>query len=216
MNFRLAASGLVVMSLGIVACVSKNVAPQKPVAKVEAKPVESAASVESPAPTHVDDPDAVYQMRQMHLTEWIQKAQRDCERTKSTDAWLPEREGFPPEEIELVKTRCAESVEVGMRGGAWHKAMSACFDRFVRANGKGKHECRLSPRDVPDIPPEWFDRHKAACAQACGQAGVEHMELDKERSQFVRCCDGTTSPSCTYKTLRQGCCSGHQGVCIPD
>lgn len=167
-------------------------------------------------PPREEDPDAVYQMRQMHLIEWIDKAKRDCERLKDIDAYLPEREGFPPEEIALVKKRCAEAVEVGMRGTAWRRAMSACADRFVQAKGQGKHECRLTPKDVPDLPPEMFDRHKAGCAVACTEVGMERMERNKERAQFVRCCDGTTSPSCTYGNLRADCCAGHQGICIPD
>lgn len=174
----------------------------------------STAPIESPP--REEDPDAVYQMRQMHLSEWIDKAKKDCQRTKNTGAYLPEREGFPPEEIELVKKRCAEAVEVGMRGQAWIRAMSACSDRFVQAKGTGRHECRLMPKDLPDVPPELFDRHKAACAESCANAGFQQMELNKERSQFVRCCDGTTSPSCTYASIRSDCCAGHQGVCIPD
>lgn len=161
-----------------------------------------------------EDPDAAYQMRQMHLVEWIDKAKRDCERMRNTEAWLPERDGFLPEEVELVKTKCAEAVEVGMRGDAWIKAMSACARKFAQTNGQGKHECRLSPKDVPDVPPEMFAQHKAACTASCARAGADEIELRKERSQFVHCCDGTTSPTCTYGTVHKGCCSGHQGVCI--
>jgi len=188
-----------------------------PAVSAVSKSAESSVGVQiGPPQPPAEDPDAVYQMRQMHLSEWIDKAKRDCERTKNTDAYLPERDGFPPDEIELVKKRCAEAVEVAMRGTAWRRAMSACADRFVQAKGKGTHECRLTPKDVPDLPPEWFERHKAACSESCAEAGLERMELIKERAQFVRCCDGTTSPSCTYGSLRPNCCAGHQGICIPD
>lgn len=211
-------SGLLFATIAFwsVSCAPANVAPQKAPETVVAKTAASAATPETPPPPPAEDPDAVYQMRQMHLIEWIDKIKRDCERTKNTDAWLPEREGFLPEEIELVKKRCFEAVEVGMRGNAWINAMRSCAERYVQAHGKGKHECRLSPKDVPDLPPEMFDGHKAACTASCARAGEHDIELDKERSQFVRCCDGTTSPSCTYKTLHKGCCSGHHGVCIPD
>jgi hypothetical protein len=30
---------------------------------------------------------------------------------------------------------------------------------------------------------------------------------------FLRCCDGTTSPTCTSCAHKQGCCSSHGGVC---
>ncbi len=198
----------------LVSCGSPNVVATQSIASLPSKPAEKAELPEVSPVAPVEDADAVYQMRQMHLSEWIDKAKRDCERTRSTDAYLPERDGFPPDEITLVKTRCAESVEVGMRGDAWIKSMSACADRFVRANGKGKHECRLSPKDVPDLPPELFDVHKAACTASCARAGVDNIDLKKERLQFVHCCDGTVSPSCTYASLHRGCCSGHQGVCI--
>lgn len=197
-------------------------APKPNLSQKKASPVptseKSADSSPQPEvlPPREEDPDAVYQMRQMYLSEWIDKAKRDCERTKNTDAYLPEREGFPPEEIELVKKRCAEAVEVGMRGAVWRRAMSACADRFVQAKGKGHHECRLAPKDVPDLPAEMFDLHKAACTESCAEAGIERMELNKERALPVRCCDGTTSPSCTYGALRADCCAGHHGICIPD
>jgi hypothetical protein len=29
----------------------------------------------------------------------------------------------------------------------------------------------------------------------------------------LRCCDGTLSPTCTSCANKQGCCSGHKGVC---
>lgn len=161
-----------------------------------------------------EDPDAAYQMRQMLLTEWIDKAKRDCQRYQNPDAYLPEREGFLPDEIALVKTRCAEAVEVGLRGDVWVLAMSSCAARFARANGKGTHECHLSSKDVPNVPAEMFERHKAACTAACVSAGAQEIELKKERSQHVHCCDGTVSPSCTYGSIHAGCCSGHQGVCI--
>lgn len=191
----------------------------KPVSGNTTQPASSATqTTETPASSastlRSDDPDAVYQMRQMRLSEWIDKAKRDCERMRNTEAWLPEREGFLPNEIDLVKTKCAQAVEVGMRGDAWINAMRTCSQRFVQANGKGKHECRLSPKDVPDVPPEMFSQHKTACSVACARAGVEEIELKKERTQFVHCCDGTTSPTCTYQSLHKGCCSGHQGVCI--
>ena len=57
---------------------------------------------------------------------------------------------------DLVKTKCAQAAEVGMRGDAWTHAMRACMQRFVQANGKGKHQCQLSPKDVPDVPPKMF------------------------------------------------------------
>ncbi len=210
---------VVLLGASIVGCSSPppaHVATNSESPNVPAKPVEKQQSPLPQENAPAEDPDAAYQLRQMHLIEWIEKAQRDCERTKSTDAWLPEREGFPPDEIELVKRRCAEGVEKGYRGDTWVKSMSVCADRYARAKGRGKHECRLTPKDVPELPPELFDRHKVACNEACARAGEQQLELQKERSQFVRCCDGTTSPSCTYGTLHSGCCSGHQGVCIPD
>lgn len=197
-------------------CTATNQTPQKAPEVAPSKPVEKAESSD-PAVKEIErpeDPDAVYQMRQMHLVEWIEKAKRDCERMRNTDAWLPERDGFLPEEIALVKTRCAEAVEVGLRGDAWIKSMSACADRYARAKGQGKHECRLTPKDVPDVPPEMFELHKAACTTSCARAGAEAIELAKERSQFVHCCDGTTSPSCTYGAIHSGCCAKHGGVCI--
>jgi hypothetical protein len=30
---------------------------------------------------------------------------------------------------------------------------------------------------------------------------------------FLRCCDGTLSPTCTSCANKQGCCSHHSGVC---
>lgn len=201
------------IAIFLISCGATNGVETKPVTPPKA--LQKAETPDSPSTVEpVEDADAVYQMRQMHLGEWIEKAKRDCERTRSTDAYLPERDGFLPDEIALVKTRCTEAVEVGMRGDTWVRAMSSCADRFARANGKGKHECRLSPKDVPDLPPELFDAHKAACTASCAIAGADTIESNKERSQFVHCCDGTVSPSCTYGSIHRGCCSGHQGVCI--
>jgi hypothetical protein len=198
----------------LASCGSTNVSAKKPVIVSPQKPVEQVAKQETLQVEPVVDDDAVFQMRQMHLLEWIEKARRDCERTRSTDAYLPEREGFLPEEITLVKTRCAEGAEVGMRGDAWVNAMATCAHWFARANGKGKHECRLFLKDVPDLPPELFDLHKAACTESCARAGAEEIDMQKERDQPVTCCDGTLSTSCTNRMSLQGCCAQHRGVCL--
>jgi hypothetical protein len=202
--------------LGIASCGPAEVVSKKTPIAEPPKPVVTAQPVETASTKPAVDEDAEYQMRQMHLVEWIEKVKRDCERLKDVDAYLPVREGFLPEEIELVKTRCADAVEVGLRADAWRKALWACADRFMKANGAGKHECRLKPADVPNVPPALFDRHLAACTQACPDLAAEQIERKKELARPVRCCDGTDSPSCTYGTLRPDCCAGHRGICIGD
>jgi hypothetical protein len=204
------------LMLGLSSCGPAEVVSKKTPIADPPRPVVTAEPVEAASAKPVVDDDAEYQMRQMHLVEWIEKVKRDCERLKDVDAYLPAREGFLPNEIELVKTRCADAVEVGLRGNAWRKALSACADRFMAANGAGKHVCHLKPADVPNLPPALFDRHLAACTEACPDLAAAHIERKKEMALPVRCCDGTDSPSCTYGTLRAGCCAGHRGVCIPD
>jgi hypothetical protein len=147
--------------------------------------------------------------------EWASEVQKACGRTRSLDAYLPAREGASAEDVEIVKQRCAESVEVAWRGEAWRKSLHACADRYMLANGAGTHACRLVPADVPAVPASVFDRHLAECSAACLRLGPEEIERKKERASPALCCDGTRS-SCTVGALHQGCCAGHGGVCIVD
>lgn len=55
------------------------------------------------------------------------------------------------------------------------------------------------------------------CDKLCADEGPKALDARREEEKRLRspvkCCDGKSSPSCTYGTMRPGCCSGHGGAC---
>jgi hypothetical protein len=200
---------LLLASCGSVEVAKQSRSPGAPVdpQKPQAKPEPTAPDPASEAPAD---------RRETVLREWLEQAEKDCDSKRDPEAYLPLREGVSGESAALVKARCMEIAEVALRGEAWRKALSACVDGFVKANGAGKlPTCQIAATAVPEVPPSLLESHVASCTAVCAQAGPEALEVKKERFKPVICCDGTRSPTCTYgnKNL-QGCCSGHRGVCI--
>lgn len=154
--------------------------------------------------------------REAALREWLDQAEQDCAGKRDPEAYLPLREGVSADSAALVKARCMEVAEAALRGEAWRRALSACVDGFVKANGAGKPPaCRIAAAAVPEVPPSLLESHVASCTALCEQAAPEALEAKKERTKPIICCDGTRSPTCTYGDANlRGCCSGHKGVCI--
>jgi hypothetical protein len=198
----------------LVSCGSVEVAKQPRSPGEPADPPEPRAKPTAPEPASEETDPA--DRRETVLREWLEQAEQDCRNKRDPEAYLPLREGISAESAALVKARCLEVAEEALRGEAWQQALSACVDRFVKSNGAGKRTaCRIAAAAVPEVPPSLLESHVASCSAVCAQAGPEALELKRERTKPVICCDGTRSPTCTYgdKNL-QGCCSGHRGVCI--
>jgi hypothetical protein len=200
----------------LAACGSVEVAKQSRSPGAPGDPLKPRAKPDPTAPNPAGEEVDPADRRETVLREWLEQATQDCDSKRDPEAYLPLREGVSKESVALVKARCMEVAEVALRGEAWRRALSACVDRFVKANGAGKlPTCHIAATAVPEVPPALLESHVAACTAVCAQAGPEALEVKNERFKPVICCDGTRSPTCTYgnKNL-QGCCSGHQGVCI--
>lgn len=110
---------------------------------------------------------------------------------------------------EAPRQRCKDAcVAHGARrqDELFHGAYVRCVDHFVETNGAAK-SCSF-PDEAwaePDRAPE--------CAGFCAETGRKLLVYNRLRA---KCCDGTRSPSCTYGTLRSGCCSSHQGLCVEE
>jgi hypothetical protein len=87
-------------------------------------------------------------------------------------------------------------------------AREACGRAFAESSGKTK-ACDFARGGGRLAAWKAIDR-QAECDQACVTLGKRLVTFF---ATHVKCCDDSRSPSCTYATERQGCCSHHGGAC---
>lgn len=110
-------------------------------------------------------------------------------------------DGIDERERQECEEKCALSRKA-RTDAIYQSARKRCIEGFTDSNGK-KKTCDLTRS------PSLAGR-QAECDRACVESGRRWQRYLNTREL---CCDGSRSPSCTYGTARNGCCSHHGGVC---
>jgi len=155
--------------------------------------------------------------RERLVADWLFTTRDRCRRKWDAKAIQPGPADATEQERGKAQDACekaaAEADATHMRG-----PLSECVARFVETNGlKKPYKCEFRPDVVANVGADKIAEKGPVCDKLCADEGPKALDAKREEEKRLRspvkCCDGTSSPSCTYGTMRPGCCSNHGGAC---